>query len=98
MTDACPVRREVAVQVDAVGVLPRVASVAVGIQVRDQPEVETGMPALQESDDRRSRAFVAVDAADDEHLLRARRIADLVRAQRPPEDAVTDHERCYEVQ
>jgi hypothetical protein len=63
-----PAIRKVPVQVDAARVAPRVSRPAVGIQDRDDPEVNTrrrlACEQLRNADTRR---LVAVDAADDEH-------------------------------
>ena len=68
LPDPEPHRREVAVQVDAVGVLPGPVRDAVRVQVRDEPEVDSrNRPPLEQPHDRDPGRLVPVDAADDEH-------------------------------
>jgi hypothetical protein len=66
---APPAVGEVAVQVDAARVLPRVRGPAVRVQARQDPQVEEGPrpAASQPPRDPNPRALVAVDAADHEH-------------------------------
>src|SRR6266508_4289410 len=74
------------------------ARVSVGIDVRDEPEVERRVRAREPPHHRHACAFVPVDAADDEHLLGTLRIADLICAQRPSLDGMADDDRGYDVQ
>jgi hypothetical protein len=77
-----PADGEVPVQVDTVRVLARSGRDAVGVEVGDDPEIETARrPVLERERHRDPRGLVAVDAADDDRA-RPRRVADLDRDDR----------------
>lgn len=62
-----PPVREVAIEVDAVRIAARVARPAVGIEHRDDPEVDAGRRLVRELErDPDAAGLVAVDAPDDE--------------------------------
>src|SRR2546430_6376752 len=78
-----PAPGEVAVQVDAVGILARVSSDSVRIQVGDDPEIEiAGRAPLEQPRDRTPARLVAVDATDDQDAP-PRPVPDLNRGDRP---------------
>jgi hypothetical protein len=89
-----PPPREVAVQVDAPRVAPGAGGMAVRVRVGHEPEVDPCKRAeLPEPvEDRDPRAFVAVDASHDEHLPRARRVAELVGDDRPALERAAEHD------
>src|SRR5438045_3811120 len=81
-----PAPREVAVEVDAAGVLASPAPAAVGVEVVDQPGVEPmeGETPAQEPGDGDTGRLVAVDAAYDEQVsARAPQEPDLGRVDEP---------------
>ena len=86
-----PAAREVAIQVDAVRVLPFPVCETVRIQRRDEPEILTGVRAPQRTHDRHAGALVAVDAADDEHPRPG--AGDVHELDRPARRRVADHGR-----
>src|SRR5204862_957559 len=67
--DAVPLRREVAVEVDAARVDAHVGPVAVGVEVLDDQQPPAGRRAAlqQQPRDARALALDPVDAADHEH-------------------------------
>src|SRR5205085_4303615 len=70
---------EVAVEVDSVRVLSSPGLVAVGVQVLDHPEIQAPRhrKPLERAHNGQAGAFIAVDAADDEQLVVAVRVAEL---------------------
>ena len=68
--DRLPLVGEVAVEVDAVGVLTGVGGGAVGVHLGHEPQLDAldDRRALERGDDREAGALVAVDAADHEDL------------------------------
>jgi hypothetical protein len=88
-----PLPGEVAVDVDAVGILARASGDAVGVEVVDHPQIDPGDRAgvAQRAGDRDAGRLVAVNAPDDEDGgLRVRRPdldgRDRPVIDRPPED------------
>jgi hypothetical protein len=79
-----PAEREVAVEIDAVRVLPGPGRDAVGIGRPDQPQPHAVRARAGEpGDDALPRALVAVDVADDQHPDLGGRIAHAGRHDRP---------------
>jgi hypothetical protein len=87
-----PTVREVAVQIDAPPVLASSRVGSVGVHVGNEPEVEITRqsPPTKSPHDRFSRTFVAVDAADDQHLVVTRGITEPYRNDRPVSYRFTD--------
>src|SRR5206468_9050742 len=87
-----PAPREVAVEVDAVGVAARAGGTAVGVGAVDQEELDTGRrrDRTQRAGDRDPRPLASMDAPDDENLARRVGRADAVDDDRPPADRVAD--------
>src|SRR4051794_21289457 len=83
--EEAPALRGVAVEVDAVRVLPGVTLQAVGVEVAHEEQLDAGRRRrrAQQVDDLAALGLVAVDAADDEHLARRRRVADAHDVDRP---------------
>jgi hypothetical protein len=95
-----PVPREVAVQVDTATVLPSAGGYAVGVQVLDQPQVDPRRRRVtrQAPRHRDSCGFVAVNAADNQHLAARVRVphlecADRAAARRAAEPNPVDDRR-----
>ena len=70
--EEAPALRGVAVEVDPVRVLPRVALEAVRVEVAHEEELDAGRRRrrAEQVDDLAALGLVAMDGADDEHLAR----------------------------
>src|SRR5260221_5834545 len=92
MTEPAPAPGEVAVQVDAVGVLASARGDAVGIEVFDHPQqgLLRSRPGLETAGDGRSRPLVPVEATDDEKPPAGVRVAERAGCDRSPLHRVTD--------
>ena len=88
-----PFGAEVPVEVDTAAVHAEAEAAPVRVQAVNDPEVEPRRmwPLRQSPRDLDALALVPVDAADDEHRLRAREVAVAVRANRPPSLGVPDY-------
>ena len=91
-----PAGREVAIEVDAPPVQPGALGQAVGIEVRDEPQVDARRQRRRAKGphDTHAGALGAVDAPDDQHALGPGRIPQLVGNDRPSSGRVTGDEDC----
>ena len=94
VSDSPPVPWKVAIEIDAVGVLPSARGKAVGVHVRQDPQGDaTRCPVgFEVPGDGKASAFVTVDAPDDEHPRSARR-TQLHPSNGPALDRRSQHER-----
>jgi hypothetical protein len=83
---AGPPVREVAVEIDAAGVLARPGAHPVGVRALDEPELDTGgrREPAQPPHHRMPRRLVAVDRADHQHARGRAGIADPLDLERAP--------------
>ena len=90
--DRLPLIGEVAVQVDAVGVLAGAGRRAVGVELAHEPQLHAGRGAAvgHGREDPQAGALVAVDAADEQHLARRRVGPDYAGDQPAALDRATD--------
>ena len=88
--DPLPAIGEVAVEVDAIGVLPGVGGGAVRVHLGHDPELDAGRDRLaaERRGDRQTRALVPVDAADHENRA--------ARSRWEPNDQATSGRPCTE--
>jgi hypothetical protein len=93
LADRDPLGAEIAVQVDAAGVLPDAEPVSVAVEVVDDPEIEAGREgsAGESAGDLAALALVPVDAADDEDPPRAGEVTVAVHLDRAALVGAADH-------